>query len=97
MAIHCELHFYLKETSEYNLVKEGKKSTKCGEGKITSSKNENEESCKQMCTENEKCRFLFININGLCSLHETCNDLKKSTASAKLFEKTKGERYVKIG
>ena len=50
---------------------------KCNSAIIQSNENVNEERCKELCTENSKCKFVrYIIDTTHCGLFESCNELK---------------------
>ena len=50
---------------------------KCNSKIIQSNENVNEERCKELCSENSKCKFVrYILETTHCGLFESCNELK---------------------
>ena len=52
---------------------------------------QDEESCKNLCNNDARCKFLYINKKGFCILYKSCSSLKTSLYPAKLYQKTKGK------
>ena len=45
------------------------------------------EECKDLCDQDEDCKFTFWNPGSFCSLHETCDDFKTTRGIGTLSAK----------
>ena len=60
---------------------------RCNSQRIAHSNNANEEKCKALCDENERCNFLFSNTGNFCALFETCDEFTTSKGIGSIFGK----------
>merc|ERR1712126_47196 len=60
---------------------------RCDSQPIASSNNANEQRCKTMCDEKERCNFFFANAGWFCALFESCDGLRTSKGVGTILAK----------